>query len=180
MASLAYIDTIDLEGIPTRHNPFTVITWNEMLELWGNLPHSRSLDVGTILRFPSRDTAASPPNDFTSVYTSYLDAKMPIPASSFLVEFLRFTGITLSQLFPSSLDKVFAFEELSLLLGWAIPTMSLFLTFFGITRKDERVTISTRPGRRLLGGLKDRTHRWKDRYFFAAISALGLDGVPEY
>lgn len=58
--------------------------------------------------------------------------------------------------------------------------MSLFLTFFGITRKDERVTISTRPGRRLLGGLKDRTHRWKDRYFFAAISALGLDGVPEY
>lgn len=105
MASLAYIDTIDLEGIPTRHNPFTVITWNEMLELWGNLPHSRSLDVGTILRFPSRDTAASPPNDFTAVYTSYLDAKMPVPASPFLVEFLRFTGITSHNFFRPALTK---------------------------------------------------------------------------
>lgn len=56
--------------------------------------------------------------------------------------------------------------------------MLVFLIFFSIARKDERVTVSARPGRHLLGALKDRTHKWKDWYFFATLDALGLVGVP--
>lgn len=80
MANQAYIDAvIDLKGIPSCHNPLSVITRNDMLEIWGELPHSHRLDTGTSLCLPGRSTVASPPDGFTVVYTSYHDAKMPVP-----------------------------------------------------------------------------------------------------
>ncbi|KMZ64471.1 hypothetical protein ZOSMA_36G00800 [Zostera marina] len=159
MANQAFIDSvIDLGDIPFRHNPQSILTRNEILEyLWGKLPHSNHLDVGTSLCLPCRSTAASPPDGFTAVYTSYLDTRMPVPASPFLLEFLRFTGIALSQLSSASFDKVLAFEELSHSLGWSNPTMPIFLTFFSIVRKDERVTISTRSGQRIFRRLMNQT-----------------------
>lgn len=62
-------------------------------------------------------------------------------------------------------------------LGWDVPKMPVFLTFFSIALKDERVTplvLDVACSK----GLKDRTHRWKDWYFFVAVGALGLERVP--
>lgn len=56
--------------------------------------------------------------------------------------------------------------------------MHVFLIFFSIARKDERVKILMHPWRCLLRGLKDRTHKCKDWYFFATFDSLGLVGVP--
>ncbi|KMZ58948.1 hypothetical protein ZOSMA_71G00170 [Zostera marina] len=151
MANHAFIEAIDLDGIPSRRNPPSSSTSAKIHSCWSVLLNGRPISTNELILYPLRRTTTSPPDGYTALYIAYSDMKMSIPASLFVLEVLRYTGVALYQLPPFSLDKVLTFKELCHSLGCGVPTIVVFRVFFAYAWKDERVTISARLERCLFG-----------------------------
>lgn len=131
MANHTFIDAIDLDGILSRHNPISSSTSVEIYSCWGALLNGQPYEADDSILFPRRQTAASPPDVYTVVYSSYSDIKMLVSASLFVLEILRYTGVAHSQLPPPTLTRSFlSFEEMCHSLGCDVMTIVVFRVFF--------------------------------------------------
>lgn len=127
--------------------------------------------------------ASRPPEGMVALYTSYADCGLKLPLSSFLEEVLRFCGISFSQISLAALDRLLTFSLLCRRSG-VETSLAVFRIWFQITSMSSdprRMLISQRGGFPLFDHLSDRSHNWRDRFFFVSLDALGpidLDSSP--
>lgn len=142
MANLnQFVDSLNFDSnlLPPSENPSSIFNRLQSRRDWQLLaPDSTSLQC----KAPMGNLASSPPSGYTAVYSGYVGIGIKFPVSPFLRYFILFLGVTLSQLSPSNIDQLYAFEYLCSQLG-ITSYERVFQLLFSISRCNAARTASS-------------------------------------